>query len=130
MKPRAYQYKKKHPRASEEHKLQVAAVKYMNWALPGTVEFFACSNNPRSAITGALEKQRGMKAGVGDICVFGEGAVPGEVFVGFLEFKSEKGRQSPKQKEFEARCRECGAEYAIIRSLDELRENLEQWGLV
>lgn len=129
MKPRQHTYKAKRKKASPEHAVQAAAVKFLNWSLDGTMDFFACSNNPRSAITGALEKQRGMKAGVGDICLYGTRG-NGEVFVGFLEFKSEKGRQSPRQKEFEARCRECGAEYAVIRSLDELRENLESWGLV
>lgn len=116
-------------KGNPEHSIQAAAVKYMTWALSGEVEFFSVSNNPRSAVTGALEKQRGMKAGVGDICIFGlRGA--GETFIGFLEFKSEKGRQSPKQKEWERRCSETGAEYAVIRSVEQLKETLEDWGLL
>ncbi len=40
-------------------------------------------------------------------------------FIG-LEIKSEKGRQSPEQKEAEAIINNSGGKYCLIRSLDEL----------
>ena len=121
--------KRQQKKGNPEHGLQVAATQFMSWALDGEVQFFAISNNPRSAITGHLEKQRGMVAGVGDHCVFGRRG-NGEMFVGFLEYKSEKGRQSPKQKEWEKICMETGAEYAVIRNLEQLKETLEDWNLL
>lgn len=38
----------------------------------------------------------------------------------FLETKSTDGQQRPEQVEFEQRAREQGAEYYLVRSLDEL----------
>lgn len=40
----------------------------------------------------------------------------------FLEVKAPKGKQSPEQKEFEARCDEQGIEYHVVRSIDDVRE--------
>lgn len=42
-------------------------------------------------------------------------------FIG-LELKRKSGKQSPEQKEFERRCKEKGAEYRVIRSIDDLQE--------
>lgn len=47
----------------------------------------------------------------------------------FVEFKSEKGKQSPEQIEFAEWCASVGAGYRLIRSLDDLiaamREEVE-----
>jgi hypothetical protein len=43
----------------------------------------------------------------------------------FLELKTETGKQSPEQKEFEAQVTWHGAEYYVIRSLDELIKLVE-----
>ena len=40
-------------------------------------------------------------------------------FIG-LEIKAHNGKQSPEQKLFEQNCKELGAEYYIIRSIDDL----------
>ena len=40
----------------------------------------------------------------------------------FLELKSEKGKLSKEQKEFQSKCKERGIEYYEIRSLDQVRE--------
>lgn len=54
--------------------------------------------------------------GLPDIIVIKDG-----FFVG-LEVKAQKGRQSPHQKEFEARCKDAGGEYHVVRSIDDVRE--------
>ena len=46
------------------------------------------------------------------------------VEVCFLECKSDKGKQSGEQKYFEDKVTEQGAEYYIIRSVDEVKEIL------
>ena len=39
-----------------------------------------------------------------------------------MEFKSEKGVQSEHQKAFQRSCIGCGVEYAVIRSLEDMKE--------
>lgn len=54
--------------------------------------------------------------GVPDIIVIKDG-----YFIG-LEVKRAKTKQSPDQKEFERRCKESGAEYWVVRSIDDVQE--------
>jgi hypothetical protein len=49
--------------------------------------------------------------------------------VGFIELKSEKGRQSSSQKDFELAAGEAGAQYAVCRSLDQVVSLIEEWGV-
>jgi hypothetical protein len=43
----------------------------------------------------------------------------------FIEFKSDKGKQTPEQKAFEETVKQQGYEYYVIRSIDELVEVLK-----
>lgn len=54
--------------------------------------------------------------GIPDIIVIKDG-----YFIG-LEVKKKGGYQSPDQKEFERLCKENGAEYHVVRSIDEVAE--------
>ena len=47
----------------------------------------------------------------------------------FLECKSEKGRQSAEQRSFERQVKDAGAQYFIVRSVDELEEILRKHGV-
>jgi hypothetical protein len=42
--------------------------------------------------------------------------------VAFIEFKAEKGRQSPEQKAFEKQAEKQFIEYHIIRSFEQFKE--------
>ena len=53
--------------------------------------------------------------GVPDIIIIGDGG-----FVIFLEIKSSGGKLSKSQKEFQRRCKEVGAEYYVIKTVDQL----------
>jgi len=54
--------------------------------------------------------------------------LPNQSFHGlFIEVKIAGNYQQPNQKEFEAKARECGYEYLIVRSLDELIEKLKYY---
>ena len=53
--------------------------------------------------------------GVPDIIIIGDGG-----FVIFLEIKSSVGKLSKSQKEFQRRCKEVGAEYYVIKTVDQL----------
>lgn len=69
--------------------------------------------------TGALRTEnrfiRFGAVGSPDICVIKEGK-----FIG-LEVKTEKGKQSDMQKEFEMNLKEAGGEYFIVQSLEDLQ---------
>jgi hypothetical protein len=51
-------------------------------------------------------------AGVPDLLFYYRGQLHG------IELKTEKGRQSPKQKEFQAKFEKEGGQYYIVRSID------------
>lgn len=66
----------------------------------------------------------GMRAGVADLIVWyptGTG-----VRVGYLEIKDRKGKQSPRQKAFEEKCKGAGIPYDLVRSVEEVGELLER----
>ena len=51
---------------------------------------------------------------------------PGTFFV--LELKSQKGKLTPEQKIWIAQLSQAGAKTAVIRSLDDIIENMTRWG--
>jgi len=72
-------------------------------------------------------KAQGMVAGISDLILFDPEAVQMPLF---LECKTEKGRQSQSQKEFEYDYTQAGYEYRIFRNFDQFRElvnNYLQW---
>ena len=67
-------------------------------------------NNPKNAIQGAHLRALGMIKGVADMTYLSyQGTI-------FLEFKTEKGKQSPAQIEWQAKVMTAGYIYKIIRS--------------
>jgi len=75
---------------------------------------FAINNNSQNGIKGAMNKSMGVVAGVADMCY-----LKPEGKVVWIEWKTEIGKQSNEQKEFEKVCRQLGHEYVIVRSEDE-----------
>ena len=73
-------------------------------------------NTPRNKIDGARLKAMGMVAGVADMVYLNPNGL-----VTFIEFKTDKGRQSPEQKDFERKCYEWGYAYEIVRTFDEFK---------
>ncbi|MBM9595498.1 hypothetical protein [Roseitranquillus sediminis] len=43
-----------------------------------------------------------------------------------LEVKTQTGRQSPDQKAWEERCREIGAAYHVVRSIEEAYQEIDK----
>jgi hypothetical protein len=75
-----------------------------------------CHNNARNAIDGARLKSQGMIAGVSDMILLRENRPPL-----CIEFKLPNGRQAPAQKEWQSVAESTGAEYVIIRSLEDFK---------
>ena len=86
---------------------------------------FAIPNGGRRGKTeAAIMKSEGVLAGVADLFIM----KPSGGYSGlFVELKSETGRQSPAQKEFELKCRKFGYSYCVCRSLDEFIVLIRQY---
>lgn len=69
--------------------------------------------------------QMGALPGASDIIIFHRIAGTPAVRTIFIEVKTPIGRQSPRQKEFEAHVRGMELEYHIIRSVDDLKNIIE-----
>lgn len=73
-------------------------------------------NNPKNREHGAVLKGMGLLPGVSDLAYL----MPDGRML-FIELKTESGRQSPQQKQWEQIVTDAGAEYRIIRSLEEFQ---------
>lgn len=77
-----------------------------------------CHSVPNEAASSAKQMMRlismGLRRGVADLVVWWPDGI------GYLEVKTEKGKQSEAQKTFEKRCVGYGVSYDIIRSINEL----------
>ena len=113
-----------------EGKIQADCVAYFWNTYPQFRKcYFAIPNeNSRmdsSAITGAIRKAMGVTKGVADTFL----AVRREGYGGlFIEYKTEVGRQSPEQKQWQLIVENQGYVYRVIRSLEEFKE-LINWYL-
>lgn len=75
--------------------------------------FFKIKNEGYNAIRGARDKATGIVPGVGDMCLL----VPNDRAC-FFEFKTEVGKQSLVQKEWEAKVKVSGHYYFLIKTLE------------
>lgn len=108
-----------------ENRLQKQIAEYLDTVLPPySYRAHAVSNNPRSFIAGVMEKKRGMKKGFPDIIIIGPHGV-----CAFMEVKAGKGRLSPEQFEWGNWLVSNQAEYAVVRSVDDVRACLRAWNV-
>jgi hypothetical protein len=75
--------------------------------------FFKIKNEGTNKITGARDKATGLIAGVADSCLLINGTAV------FIEFKTEQGKQSDKQRSWEKCIAAYGYKYFIIRTKEE-----------
>ena len=105
-----------------EHDLQAAIVAYLRLVLPPDQVIVGISNNPRSKQTGAREKARGMVAGFPDLLLCGK-------VVGFLEVKLPGKGLRLTQTMWAEFCHATGMNWALVHSIDNVREVLHNWGV-
>lgn len=84
-------------------------------------QVFAINNNSQNSIKGAMNKAMGVQAGVSDMCF-----LKPEGKVVWIEWKTEIGKQSTEQKEFERLCIQLGHEYVIVRNENEFLAVINQ----
>lgn len=101
-----------------ESRTQIACVKWFDYAYPQYSTLLFCvpnggARNPREA---SIMKAEGIRRGVADLILLvardGYGAL-------CLETKTETGKQSPEQKEWQKQAEKAGNKYVIFRSVDE-----------
>ncbi len=73
-------------------------------------------NNSRNAIEGAKNKAMGLQKGRSDMVLY----LNGKAFM--IEWKTAKGKQSAKQKEWQELIESQGFSYYIVRSIEEFKQ--------
>lgn len=118
--------KRKTPRECE-HQLQIAFVRWFRMQYPEYAHaLFAVPNGGRrDAVTGARLKAEGVLAGVSDLIFLKTNALYGALLI---EFKDEKGQQSPEQKRWQQLITaDNHYKYVVVRSFDEARCEIEKY---
>ena len=99
-----------------EYQLQAACVKLFAMLKPNEAgRLFLNLNNPRSSTNGHFLKMIGLTAGVADMTYLSDNGVI------FLEFKTEKGKQSLTQKWWQGVVETAGYRYEVIRSVEDFQ---------
>lgn len=99
-----------------ESRLQQACVRWVRYQYPDLVVYAIPNGGKRNAVTGAILKAEGVLAGVADLFV---ARACGSYHGLYIEMKTEGGRQSESQKEFERRVVREGYRYAVCRSFED-----------
>lgn len=115
------------PQSDEEHRIQVACVRWFRLKYPHLfARLFAVPNGGRrDGITGARLKEEGVLAGVADLILL----VPNADYHALLiEMKTPKGRQSESQRAWQRAV--TGNDdylYVVCRSLQEFIREVEEY---
>ncbi len=112
----------RHRPHDEEHRLQVACVRWFRLQYPRLRHrLFAVPNGGRrDAVTGARLKAEGALAGVADLILLMPSRTYGALLI---EMKTPRGRQSPAQREWaEAVTADGRYLYLVCRSLEAFRQ--------
>lgn len=116
---------RRHPK-DEEHRLQVACVRWFRMQYPHLREMlFAVPNGGRrDEKTGARLKEEGVIAGVSDLILLQRNDNYGALLI---EMKTKTGRQSESQKRWQQTAEEQGYRYVVCRSLEEFMKEVNNY---
>lgn len=115
---KAQSYRLRKKPTNKEHRLQCACVEWFEYAHKkySTLMYAVPNGGRRDAVTGALLKAEGVKAGVSDLNF----DLPNRFYHGLrIEIKTSIGRQSKVQKAYQLAVEAVGYKYVVCRSLDE-----------
>ena len=109
-----------------ESKLQIACVKWFRYSFP-LYKMLLCSvpnGLHTTPLQGAIAKAEGVVAGVADLMLL----VPTKQFHAlFIEMKTQQGRQSQSQKEWQEAVQQQGYKYAICRSVEDFIKEINEY---
>jgi hypothetical protein len=123
--PRPAQRKKGAP----EGRVQSQCYQYFHNTYPQYRGLYFAVPNENSRVdsnsaTGAIRRAMGVTSGVSDTLML----IPKREYHGFcIEYKTEIGRQSPTQIEWQRKVEEMGYKYAVVRSLEQFKELIKEY---
>jgi len=92
--------------------------------LPDKLVFAIPSGGSRHKLEAINLKRQGVKSGISDVILL----MPKNGFASLcLEFKTEKGKQSDEQKEFQRQAEMCGNKYVVVRSVAGAIETVKEY---
>lgn len=109
-----------------EENLQIACIKWFDYQFPSYRPLMHHSPNggKRNAREAARFKAMGTRAGFPDLILM----IPNlQYFMLWIEMKSDKGRQSEHQKEYQILAEKNEIKYVICRSFEEFRETVTDY---
>lgn len=110
-----------------EHDLQKTVAQFLALAMPADVPFTAIDHAAKLSPRQAGERRaRGVIRGIPDWLFI----LPPDGQTAWIELKVEGGRLSPEQVWWRDCALNAGARYAVCRSLDDVCETLDDWGVV
>lgn len=116
-------------KALPEDPIHKSIIQWLRAVLPDAIVHHSANEGVRGGkaglLDGARRKAMGQVAGFPDIAVF-SGAKAGPMF---FEVKSPGGSVSASQAAIIARLRDFGYEVAVVRSIDDVRARLFEWGV-
>lgn len=106
-----------------ESRTQKVSVGWFRLQYPsiGRLLFSVPNGGARSAIEAGIMKGEGVTAGVSDLILLYPSGGYGSLCI---EFKTEKGKQEPSQKEWQALVEAHGNKYVICRSFDDFQREI------
>ena len=96
--------------------LRLVAPEHLTFAVPN-----AARRTDRGYASNAVP---GLLKGIADLCTISPG---GRAYL--LEVKSAGGHLRSEQAAMQLRCSQSGIPYAVVRSIDDVREALKLWGV-
>jgi len=108
-----------------EQQIQIAVCQHLRLRAEPNVFFWSTPNEAkRSWASAAGLKAAGLTAGVPDLLILRGGELHA------LELKAPGGALTPSQRLVMERMRDCGAQVAVAKGLDEALVTLECWGVL
>ena len=107
-----------------EELLHRSVIEWLGWVKPNCLYFHPYNGAYMSKATAGKGKALGVLPGVADL-VF---VLPGGR-VRFIELKAPKGVLNDSQKAFRDNVRDLGCRYTVARSIEDVSQILEAWGV-
>ncbi len=104
-----------------ESQIQRQMVQWFRLQYPRYILAAIPNGGRRNALEAKIMKGEGVLAGFSDIIIIADR----NVF--FVEVKTKAGRQSKRQKKFQADVERLGFQYSICRSLQDFQLTVEKW---
>ena len=106
--------------------MQAACIRWFRYQHPkyAKILFSVPNGGHRNKMTAVSMKREGQTAGCSDLIFL----MPnGKYSAMCIEMKTDKGRQTDLQKEFQEAVEQAGNKYVICRSFDEFRKTVEDY---